>query len=378
VAIEATDVFSRRARAVGDGRAAPGASRLLIVGSSMGSGHLTAARELARRARHRGASVRVVDYLALPAGPQGRLVRELYRRMVTHAPGLYDGIIRGWRAHPALFERLSAVGEGAYINGLEREFAAFPPTAVISTYNLAGQLLGRMRRGGRLDVPLIAYVTDAGAHPYWVSDGADLHLAPLSATARALSDLGAARVQVVEPLVAAPAERSRSQARATLNLPPGRVALVNGGSWGVGAVRLAAGALGTSGTRTYVLCGQCERLARAVRRLPGCHAVGWTDDVAAWIAAADVVVDSAGGTTCWEAIVAGRPVVLHRPLAGHGRLNAATLRDAGLVTVTQTDRELQSAVRSAPAARPDLLPPAPDPAAVVLATAVSEPMAGRR
>jgi UDP-N-acetylglucosamine:LPS N-acetylglucosamine transferase len=81
--------------------------------------------------------------------------------------------------------------------------------------------------------------------------------------------------------------------------------------------------------------------------MPNCRAIGWTDEVATWLTAADVLVDSAGGTTCWEALVAHRPVVLHRPLAGHGRLNATTLQQAGLARVTWTAAELVAGVAAA-------------------------------
>jgi processive 1,2-diacylglycerol beta-glucosyltransferase len=322
--------------------------RVLVVGSSMGAGHMTAAHVLAEHARQRGARTCIVDYLALPAGPQGRLVRALYQLMVTRTPSLYGAIMRGWMRHPALFEGMSAVGEGAYAAGLVPHLKSFQPDVVISTYNLAGQLLGRLRQRGLLTVPTVAYVTDAGAHPYWVAAGADLHLAPLAATARQLSALGARRVQVVDPLVPSPSSLSREQARKRLRVPGGGpVVLVNGGSWGVGAVTDAALCIGASGVDAYVLCGNAKRLAAAVSTMPNCQPIGWTDDVATWIAAADVVVDSAGGTTCWEAIVAGRPVILHRPLVGHGQLNAAILQRAGLATVTWSREQLAAAVRHA-------------------------------
>lgn len=344
--------------------------RLLVVGSSMGAGHMTAAEVLANHAAQRGAAVRVVDYLELSRGPQGRATRRLYREMVARTPLVYGAIMRGWQRHPAVFERLSAIGRGGFERGLQREVEQFTPTVVIATYNLAGQMLGRLRARGRLDVPALVYVTDAGAHPYWVARGADLHLAPLPVTAAALRSLGADNVRLVEPLVRPPAAVSRDAARAALGVRPSvRVALVNGGSWGVGPVVDSARALVASGMAVYVLCGHSDALHRAVSKLEGAVPIGWTSDVATWIAAADVVVDSAGGTTCWEAIIAGRPVVLHRPLAGHGRLNAAALASAGLVTVTETPQALETAVREATSTHQQGLPHCADATDLVLAAA---------
>jgi UDP-N-acetylglucosamine:LPS N-acetylglucosamine transferase len=65
------------------------------------------------------------------------------------------------------------------------------------------------------------------------------------------------------------------------------------------------------------------------------------------LAAADVIVDNAGGTTCWEALAVGRPTVIYRPIAGHGRLNAAALQEAGLAYCAKSPVDLLAAVREA-------------------------------
>ena len=325
---------------------AGGGPRVLVVGASMGAGHMTAAQVLQRQLGARGAEVRLVDLLAMPPWRQGDIVKVFYRGLVTVVPFVYDWIMRLWAAHPKVFERITAAGSRSYVRVLRKVVAEFRPDVVVSTYNLGGQLLGRMRSRGDLDVPLVAYVTDAGAHRYWIAEGADMHLVPLAVTGTELGDMGAAEVRVVAPLVDAPPPLSRSAARRRLGLSPtGPLVLVNGGSWGVGAVAEAARAAAEADTDVFVLCGYSTRLQRAVAAIDGATPVEWTDQVPMWLAAADIVVDNAGGTTCWEALAAGRRVVLHRPLAGHGRLNADALAAAGLVTVTTSPAALRKEIR---------------------------------
>jgi processive 1,2-diacylglycerol beta-glucosyltransferase len=62
---------------------------------------------------------------------------------------------------------------------------------------------------------------------------------------------------------------------------------------------------------------------------------GWTDDMPALMAAADVLVENAGGLTCMEAFAAGLPVLTYRPIAGHGRGNAAEMEAAGVAAWAQ-------------------------------------------
>ncbi|HEX3908563.1 MAG TPA: glycosyltransferase [Mycobacteriales bacterium] len=321
---------------------------VLIVSASMGSGHDAAAAELARRLRGRGHPVQIVDFLMLPPLRQGELLRGFYRQLVGRAPRAYGLAMSQWQRHPGFFERLTEVGAGGYERPLAALVDRLRPAAVVSTYNLAGQALGRMRRGGRLPMPLTCYQTDPGAHRYWLAAGADAHLVPLPQAAAALRAWGAAGVSTVAPLVAIGPAVDRAPARRRWSLADrARVALVNGGSWGVGEAAATARTLAAAGMVPIVLCGRSSRLAGHVAQVPGARAVPWTDDVPGLLAAADVVVDNAGGTTCWEALAAGRPVVVHRPIGGHGRLNAAALADAGLARWTADDASLRIAVQQA-------------------------------
>ncbi|MEO5680953.1 MAG: glycosyltransferase, partial [Acidimicrobiales bacterium] len=61
-------------------------------------------------------------------------------------------------------------------------------------------------------------------------------------------------------------------------------------------------------------------------------ALGWTDRMPLLMAAADVVVENAGGLTSLEAFAAGVPIVTFRPIPGHGRDNVKAMVAAGITT----------------------------------------------
>lgn len=331
--------------------------RILIVTASMGAGHTVVAAELARRLRACGARVDVADLLRL-AGRSGDRLRHTYRLLLAHTPWLYDGAMRFWRRHPAPMEWLTARGAGPVERGLLAAVEAAAPDLVVSTYNLASQALGRLTTRHALRVPVVTLVTDPGPHPYWIGRGVAAHIVPLPETASALAAAGADRVLVAPPVVRPQfvEATARSIARRELRLPDGRLALVSAGSWAAGRVRATVDALRVlPDTVPIVLCGQDERLRRDLARWPGVRAVGWTDRVPAYLAAADVVVDNAGGLTCWEALVAGARVVMCDPLPGHGRLNACTLAAAGLVRVARDHGELARLVADPRPSRPPAL-----------------------
>jgi UDP-N-acetylglucosamine:LPS N-acetylglucosamine transferase len=286
----------------------------------------------------------------MPPHGQGQLLRGFYRLMMVGFPWLYDWAMRTWVDHPGLFIFLTRNGGRSSEKPLLDEVAEYRPDAIVAVYNLAAQVLGRLRSEGRLRTPIATYVTDPGAHPYWVWSGVDLNLAPMGETAAELEHMGAEVVKPIAPLVAArylkPADQQ--EARRRWGVPAdARVVLVNGGSWGVGEVVAAAHELSSAADLVLVLCGRAKRLARRIAHVPGARAIPWTDDVVGLLAAADVVVDNAGGTTCWEALALGKPTVIYRPIAGHGRINAVMLQNVGLATCATTPAQLIRAVREA-------------------------------
>ncbi len=68
------------------------------------------------------------------------------------------------------------------------------------------------------------------------------------------------------------------------------------------------------------------------------------------MAAADVLVENAGGLTCMEAFAAGLPVVSYRPIAGHGQGNAKDMEAAGVAALAHP-RHLGAALDGAARAR---------------------------
>jgi UDP-N-acetylglucosamine--N-acetylmuramyl-(pentapeptide) pyrophosphoryl-undecaprenol N-acetylglucosamine transferase len=125
-----------------------------------------------------------------------------------------------------------------------------------------------------------------------------------------------------------------AEARRSFGLPEdGRVLLVFGGSLGAHALNeLAVDAFGAEGPAVLHLCGEryLDELEGRVRRQEY-RLLGWTDDFAGALAAADLVLARAGGSV-WEVAAAGRPAVLvpsPNVTADHQTKNARYFETAG-------------------------------------------------
>lgn len=351
----------------------PGREGLVdIVSGSFGAGHDAAAREIARRLEARGYAVQTWDIVDLMPGLLGRGLRAAYMRQIRSAPRSWGWLLRWLEKHDGAADRVArAVSSGA--GPMLDRIDAARPDAIISTHPFASQALGSLRASGRLDVPAVTYLTDLSVHRLWVHEGVDLHLALHPLPADEAVGLGAGTTRVVRPVVPAwfaevPDQAwARLLARRSLGLPAGpRLALVTGGSLGIGDLERAAVDLAATGLVVpVVLCGRNERLRRRLGRHPGMVALDWVEDMRTLYAAVDVVVQNAGGFTSLESRAMGVPTVTYRCIAGHGERNAAALDQAGWAPWFRSPDELASGLAAALAGPPVVRPVDEDPLDVV-------------
>jgi UDP-N-acetylglucosamine:LPS N-acetylglucosamine transferase len=330
--------------------------KVLVVSAAMGEGHNATGRAL-EDAVHRlwpDATVAWIDALDVMGAGVGPLFRWIYVSNVQRTPWLYEFFYRSlWRHR--WFATASKRFVGTWCGRrLARKIDDYAPDLVLSTYPLGSAGLDWLRRHDRLDAPVGAWISDFAPHPFWVYGGLDLNLVMHErAVPPALKCVPEARVIVSAPPVRATFRSGdRDTARQRLGLPlESFVALVSCGSLGFGDVEDAAKELldAHPDVVPVVVCGRNAHLLRRLQplagRQPRLRLLGWTDEMPAYTVAADVVVTNAGGATGLEALACGRPVLMHRPIAAHGRANAQLMADAGLAIVCETDGELGDAVR---------------------------------
>jgi processive 1,2-diacylglycerol beta-glucosyltransferase len=349
--------------------------RCVILTASIGAGHDLPAEILQRELLELrpGAEVEIVDALALAGGLVERAITgasfdsELANRLFDIEHRLLHDVAVTHRAAGRLGELLA--GPPVLAAVAERR-----PGVVVSTYPGSTEVLGRLRRSGRLAVPVVAAITDLAALRFWAHPGADVHLVTQGESIPEVRAIAGPRTEVVhvrgfdDPRFAA--LPSRAAARHALELPPeAPVVVVSGGGWAVGDLAGAAEeALAVPGASVVVLCGSRPEsrlgLERRFGASPRVRLLGFTDRMPELLAAADALVHSTAGLTVMEALIAGCPVISYGWGRGHIRANNAAFVRHGMAQVARDRRELGAALRVALASRP-----APDTSFAALPTA---------
>jgi processive 1,2-diacylglycerol beta-glucosyltransferase len=358
-------------------------ARILILTASIGEGHDLPARLLAEELRAESPETEVVVRDGLQAmGRTSVLISERAPGVVFfHFEWLWDaGYWLFVHLGPTrrLMQRFAfAVGH----RGLMRLIHDVSPDVVVSVYPVTTEVLGRLRRAGRLEIPVCAVITDLAMMHYWAAPGVDLHLITHPETEDEVRSVAGAATEVRAVRGLTKREfgevRDASAARRSLGLAEeGKVVLVSGGGWGVGDLTGAVEtALALGGVSEVVcLCGRNDELrSRLERTFAGERRVrveGFTERMSDWLAAGDALVHSTGGLTVLEAHMRGCPTVSYGWGRGHIRANNEAFARYGIAEVAGSQGELEGALARALVSRgtPDFsFGTLPSAAALVLA-----------
>jgi UDP-N-acetylglucosamine:LPS N-acetylglucosamine transferase len=287
----------------------------------------------------------MVDFLDAFPLRMGWLVRFGYWLELRYAPWSYDATYRLWYRSRLIFQPLGALINLLTGHKLLRWVREADADVVVSTYPMASLVLGAARRKGKLRIPVATFITDFAVHPLWTHPGVDLHLCVHPQSAEAAATRSGRAATAPGPMVPDRFHADlpdRAAARRALGFDSDeRLVLVVAGAWGIGDVAKTFDTILGSGQYTpLAVCGNNEKLEKRLQTRTGGHVVGWTDEMPTLMAAADALVQNAGGLTCMEAFAAGLPVVSYDPIAGHGKDNAEQMADAGVATYAESADEL--------------------------------------
>jgi UDP-N-acetylglucosamine:LPS N-acetylglucosamine transferase len=300
----------------------------VLLAGSLGLGHEMLARSCADVLERSGWRTRSLDSMSLLGAKSGEAGERLFGRLVA-IPGLYDGLhFAHLRTGSRLADLMDRAASARLVPSLRAELERQPADLVLSVFATGASAAAKLKAAAP-DRRTVVLCTDVAVHRIWVSEGTDLFLVTSPAAAASVRRyLPRAAVSVVPPPVRAAfyAAPSQQEARVALGVPPdGFCVLVIDSGWGFGPLVESVSALAAAGVHVLAVAGRQQSAERRLRELaqvtPRITPFGFTDRVPELMAAADVVVALPGATTCSEARVVGRQLLLLDVMPGHGRDN---------------------------------------------------------
>jgi UDP-N-acetylglucosamine:LPS N-acetylglucosamine transferase len=329
--------------------------RAVILTGSLGLGHDVIADVVAGTLAGFGWDSRTLDCMTMLGKRSSRAGQWMYRRL-TAMPGAYDGLhFAHFRTGSRLSRAMDRSATSRLVPALRTEFQREPADLVIAVFATGASAISQLTWSGARP-PTAVLCTDAVPYSFWVGPGINLFLVTSGAAAASVRRYRPrARVCVVPPPVRAAFYYPPAQAaaRGSLGVPADApTALLMGGGWGLGPLADSARALADAGVHVLAVAGRNERLASRLaaiaRDSPRVHPFGFTDRMPELMAACDIVVSLPGATTCSEARVVGRRLMLLDVMPGHGRENVQHELELGDADVSgQRPADLTASVLTA-------------------------------
>jgi processive 1,2-diacylglycerol beta-glucosyltransferase len=300
----------------------------VLLAGSLGLGHEMLARSCADVLERSGWRTRSLDSMSLLGAKSGEASERLFGRLVA-IPGLYDGLhFAHLRTGSRLADLMDRAASARLVPSLRAELERQPADLVLSVFATGASAAAKLKAAAPARRTVVL-CTDVAVHRIRVSEGTDLFLVTSPAAAASVRRyLPRAAVSLVPPPVrpAFYAAPSQQEARVALGVPlEGFCVLVIDSGWGFGPLVESVSALAAAGAHVLAVAGRQQSVERRLRELarvtPRITPFGFTDRVPELMAAADVVVALPGATTCSEARVVGRQLLLLDVMPGHGRDN---------------------------------------------------------
>jgi processive 1,2-diacylglycerol beta-glucosyltransferase len=300
----------------------------VLLAGSLGLGHEMLAHSCADLLERSGWRTRSLNSMSL-LGPVSRTAGERLFGSLVGVPGLYDGLhFSHLRTGSRLAGLMDRSARARLVPALRAELAREPADLVLSVFATGASAAAKLKA----EAPArrtVVLCTDVAVHRLWVREGTDLFLVTSPAAAASVRRyLPKAQISVVPPPVRAAfyAAPSQEEARVALGVPlEDPCVLVIDSGWGFGPLVESVAAMADAGVHVLAVAGRQRTVERRLRKLAQTtrrvRPFGFTDRVPELMAAADVVVALPGATTCSEARVVGRPLLLLDVMPGHGRDN---------------------------------------------------------
>lgn len=291
--------------------------RILLLSCNTGGGHNSAAAAICAHFVERGVTCDVRDALLFVSEFHTTVLSRGHSFMYRHMPRLFGVGYRFEEKHQPffLYKQLSLGAKKFYAFLNENAY-----DAVVCTHIFGNMLVTETRRKYGVSIPHFSVTTDYTLHPGTDMIDASRFFIAAEQLRSLFLDVGIPNERIISsgiPVSSAFLKaEDRQSARLRLGLPAeGKTVLLFSGSIGCGKLHRIATELEhrlPQDCTLVVLCGNNARMYKRMRKKCGLRmtVVGYTNQVAEYMAAADLCIAKPGGLSTTEMLTMGLPMIL--------------------------------------------------------------------
>jgi processive 1,2-diacylglycerol beta-glucosyltransferase len=317
--------------------------KVLELSVAAGAGHVRAAEAIKTGLlKYYGdVEVEVVDTLKYINPVIDKVVVGSYLRTLKSTPYLYKRLYEFADKDDAIAGFSEVVNDvlSLKLKGLVEDTC---PDIIVCTHPFPIEMISILKRKGKINVPVIAILTDYAPHSFWLYDYIDAYVIPNEDFIEEIVEKGIERKRVY-PIGIPVGEEfltyiDKKEAKAKLGLEVDTpTLLVMGGGLGIGNMKTIFETISSSHLKVQMLCvtGRNKKLKKKLEELKeqsGNNAVilEYTDEVSLLMSASDILISKPGGLTIAEALIKGLPILINSAIPGQEEENAKYLMNNGI------------------------------------------------
>ena len=303
--------------------------KVLILSCDTGEGHNSAGNAIKECIKLHGDQAEMLDIMMLSGKRTSRIVGGGYCSVVKHTPAFFSLLYKLGSSLSSPTRKSPVYYANALLAKRLKKYIDSNGYDIIVTVHLfPAETLTYMKSKGLLSQKVIAVETDYTCIPFWEETNCDYYIIPHKELIDEYVSKGIPANKLrpygipVKQDFSKP--RMKKSARDACHIPQdANVYLIMSGSMGFGKIQIfVADLLRRSSENDFiiVICGNNKKLFNILKkefgRFKNVRIQGYTNHIAAYMDASDVLFTKPGGLTSTEAAVKGIPVVHTKPIPG--------------------------------------------------------------
>jgi len=333
--------------------------KFLIVTASIGSGHNKAAEALVNeiKIKHPDAEIHMVDFMSTKTAYLNGFLKEAYLKILDFVPDVYDFFynLTAGKSQGISVKSLLALTMKSNMESLIKQYQA---DVVICTHPFPCAAAAYLKKTKQVNIILAGVITDFTIHQLWVYNEVDLYFVANQKIREALAKRDVALDKIHDTGI--PIDLSfgiqydKEELLRKFNLKSDLpVILIMGGGLGLGGVKFALNHLETlkKSIQILVVAGVNSDLWADLKEIAKSskHIVevwGFSNNVQELMAVSTFIISKPGALTISEALAMELPMLLHEPIPGQEKENAAYVESIGAAIWIKDNQKLTEIVES--------------------------------
>ncbi|QZY56389.1 MGDG synthase family glycosyltransferase [Crassaminicella profunda] len=312
--------------------------KLLIFTASTGGGHNQAAGSLEELFEANGYDVVILDALKEANKVINCIITDGYELLVKRLPKAYRELYRksdGKKINLGMVHVITKLMEEKIYHLIQEN----QPDIIIATHPFVVNIIGELKRKGKISIPFMSIVTDYKAHQTYIHEKVDAYITGSDYTKIGMIKKGVKEERIFPYGIPIRKEFFICSIDKKKNKEDIFTLLLMGGSMGLKAMEKVLKNIMSSNNKIKIItvCGNNKKLKKKIeKKYQGkfknkeVFVYGFTKNIPELMEISDVIITKPGGLTVSEAIVKNIPMIIPYVIPGQEEENADFLVQSGV------------------------------------------------